>query len=75
MLKSFQWFNIAMGFFKLLSTEFAASLKPPSRDNHRKASYPSTQKQLTPTHTEMQNALTVPLFSNPCCLANRSAWA
>jgi len=27
----------------LLTTEFAACSKPPSRDNHRKASYPRTR--------------------------------
>ena len=32
-----------MDFFEFLSTEFAACLKPSSRDNHRKASHPRTQ--------------------------------
>ena len=31
-------------FFEFLSSKFAACLKPPSRDNHRKASYPTTQQ-------------------------------
>ena len=34
--------NIHETFFELLSVELAASLKPPSRDKHRKASYRRT---------------------------------
>ena len=37
--------SVPMDFFKFLSTEFAACSKPPSRDNHRKASYPRTQQR------------------------------
>ena len=36
--------DVPVDFFELLSTEFAACLKLPSRDNHRKASYPRTQQ-------------------------------
>ena len=32
-------------FFQILPTAFAACSKPPSRDNHRKASYPSSQQR------------------------------
>ena len=39
LLKSFQWSNAPIGFFELLSTKFAACLKPRSRDNHRKTLY------------------------------------
>ena len=31
------------GFLEFLSTKFVAGSKPPSRDNHRNESYPSTQ--------------------------------
>ena len=34
-----------MDFFEFLSTKFAACLKSPSRDNHRKASYSRTQQR------------------------------
>ena len=34
-----------MGFFEFLSTEFVACLKPPSRSNRRKVSYPRTQQR------------------------------
>jgi len=30
----------------VLTTEFAACLKPPSRDNYRKAPYPKTQQRV-----------------------------
>ena len=32
-------------FFEFLPTEFAACSKPPSKDNHRKVSYPRTQQR------------------------------
>ena len=32
-------------FFEFLSIEFATCSKQPSRDNHRKASYPRTQQR------------------------------
>ena len=44
-LKRFQRFNVPVDFFEFLSTEFAACSKTPSRDNHRKASYPKTQQR------------------------------
>ena len=44
-LRSFQWSNVPVDFFELLSTEFAACSKSQSRDNHRKASYPRTQQR------------------------------
>ena len=37
--------NVPVDFFEFLSTEFAACLKPSSRDNHRKASYPKMQRR------------------------------
>ena len=37
--------NIPVDFFEFLSTKFAACSKPPSRDNHRKASYPRMQQR------------------------------
>ena len=41
-------------FFEFLSTEFATCLKPPSRDNHRKASFQGrknvTKVRLNPHH-------------------------
>ena len=40
---SFLRSKVSVDFFELLPTEFAACSKPPSRDNHRKASYPRTQ--------------------------------
>ena len=43
LLKSFQWSNISVGVFEFLFFEFAACSKPPSRDNYRKAFYPTTQ--------------------------------
>ena len=45
LLRSFQWSNVPVNFFKFLSTKFAAGLKPPSRDNYRKTSYPRTQQR------------------------------
>jgi len=33
-------------FVWLLTTEFAACSKPPSRDNHRKSPYPRTQQRI-----------------------------
>ena len=36
--------GISVDFFKFLSIDFDACLKPPSRDNHRKESYPRTQQ-------------------------------
>ena len=44
LIRSFQWSNVPLDFFEFLSTEFAACLKPPSRDNHCKASHPWTQQ-------------------------------
>ena len=41
----FYWSNIPVEFSEFLSTEFAACSKPPSRDNHSKASYPRTQQR------------------------------
>ena len=32
-----------LSLFDFLSTEFAACSKPPSRDRHKKVSYPKTQ--------------------------------
>ena len=47
LLRSFHWFDFHMNLFEYwicsLSIEFAACLKPPSKDNHRKASYARTQ--------------------------------
>ena len=37
--------NVPVDFFEFLSTEFAACLKPSSRDNHREASYPKMQRR------------------------------
>ena len=34
-----------LGILEFLSTKFAACWKPPSQDNHRKASYPRTQQR------------------------------
>ena len=45
LLRSFQCSQVPVNFFEFLSTEFAACSKPPSRDNHRKASYPRTQER------------------------------
>ena len=45
LLRSFRWSNVHVDFFKFFSIEFAACSKPPSRDNHRKASYPKTQQR------------------------------
>ena len=39
----FRLFNALVDFFKFFSIEFAASSKPPSKENHRKASYPRMQ--------------------------------
>ena len=36
---------VPVDFSEFSSTEFAACSKPPSRDDHRKASYPSTQQR------------------------------
>jgi len=36
-------FRVFWLFLWLLTSEFAACSKPPSRDNHRKALYPRTQ--------------------------------
>ena len=36
--------NIPVHFSEFLSAEFATCLKPSSRDNHRKVSYPRTQQ-------------------------------
>ena len=36
--------NVPADFFEFLSTEFAACSKPPSKNNHRKGSYPKTQQ-------------------------------
>ena len=43
LLRSFQGSNVPVNFFKFLSIEFAACSKPPSRDSHRKVSYPRMQ--------------------------------
>ena len=40
-----QRFNVSVDFVEFLSTEFAACLKQPSRDNPRKASYLRTQQR------------------------------
>ena len=45
LLRSFQWSKVPVNSLKFLSTEFAACTKPPSRDNHRKASYPRMQQR------------------------------
>ena len=45
LLMSFEWSNVSVDFFEFLTTEFAACSKPPSRDDHRKASYPRTQQR------------------------------
>ena len=37
--------NVPVDFFELVLTEFAACLKPPSRDNYCEASYPRTQQR------------------------------
>ena len=37
--------KVPTDFFEFLSTEFAAYSKPPSRDNHRKASYSRMQNR------------------------------
>jgi len=39
-------FRVFCLFLWFLSTKFAACSKPPSRDNHRKASYPRTQQRV-----------------------------
>jgi len=39
-------FRVSCCFFRFLTTEFAACLKPPSRDNHRKAPYPRMQQRV-----------------------------
>ena len=36
--------DVSVDFLEFLFTEFAVCLKPPSRDNHRKASHPRTQQ-------------------------------
>ena len=41
---SYDSVNVPVDFFEYLFSEFAAFSKPPSRDNHRKASYPRTQQ-------------------------------
>ena len=38
-------FGVFVDFFEFLSTKLASYSEPPSRDNHRKASYPRTQKR------------------------------
>ena len=43
--RSFHWSNVNVDFFKILSTEFAARLKPPSRNNHSKAFNSRTQQR------------------------------
>ena len=45
LLRSFRRSNVPVDFFEFLSAEFAACPKSPSRDNHRKASYPRTQQR------------------------------
>ena len=44
LVRSFLWSNVCVDFFKFLSTEFAACLKPPIRNFHLKASYRRTQQ-------------------------------
>ena len=41
---SYDSINVSVDFFEYLFSEFAACSKPPSRDNHRKASYLRTQQ-------------------------------
>ena len=53
---SFLLSNFPVDFFESLSTKWDACSKPPSSDNHRKASYPRTQQRdrlqlLTPSAT------------------------
>ena len=44
-VQKFSVIQCSCGFFRLLSTEFAARSKPPSRDNYPKASYPITHQR------------------------------
>ena len=62
--KRFQWSNVLVDFFEFLSAEFAACLKPLSRDNYCKVSYPKTQQRrpgckLNPDHAIRVVAKTV----------------
>ena len=41
---SFELSNVPVVLSKFLSTEFAGCSKPPSKDNHLKASYPTMQQ-------------------------------
>ena len=43
--KEFPAIQCSCGFLGILDTEFVAYSKPPSRDNHRKASYSRTQQR------------------------------
>ena len=45
LLRSFRRSDVPVDFFGFLSTQFAACSKPPSRGNHRKASYPRTEQR------------------------------
>ena len=56
--------NVPVDFFEFLSTKFAACSKPPSRDNHRKASYPRTQQR---DHSIWVIVKTTPLPIRPRC--------
>ena len=42
---SFKSSKVPGDFSEFLSTEFAACSKPPGKDNHLKASYPSTHQR------------------------------
>ena len=42
--RRFKRCNVSVDFFEILFNEFAACSKPPSRDDHREASYPRTQQ-------------------------------
>ena len=50
LLKSFQWFNVSVDFFEFSSTELAACLKSPSRDNVCKAFYRRTYQRILSEH-------------------------
>ena len=65
----FPSFPATFGFFP---RKFAACSKPPSRDNHCKASYPRTQQRdqgagRAQDHVIMVVVKTTPLPSLPCC--------
>ena len=57
--------NIPVDFFLFLSTEFAAYSKPPSRDNHRKASHPRAQQRFWFRRETLFQVFTlIPIFFN-----------